>query len=39
VAFAGRSAFVSVPAAVASLAVWGVGSLSLAVLAVHTHRG
>jgi ABC-type transport system involved in multi-copper enzyme maturation permease subunit len=38
VAFAGRSAFVSVPAAVASLAAWGVGSLLLAVLAVDVRR-
>jgi len=34
VAFTGRSAFVSVPAAAASLAAWGLGSLLAATLAV-----
>ncbi|WP_251343459.1 ABC transporter permease subunit [Haloplanus halophilus] len=38
VAFTGRSAFVSVPAAVGSLCVWGVGSLAVATLAVRTGR-
>jgi ABC-type transport system involved in multi-copper enzyme maturation permease subunit len=38
VAFAGRSAFVSVPAAVASLGAWGLGSLLAATLAIRWRR-
>ena len=38
VAFAGRSAFVSVPTAVVSLGAWGLGSLLVATLAVRWRR-
>ncbi|WP_338741650.1 ABC transporter permease subunit [Haloplanus salilacus] len=39
VAFADRSAFVSVPVATASLVVWWLGSLFVATLGVHTRTG